>query len=64
MRANGTWKVKVNWMTHFYRFDESESFFGRAEYILRSEGDSWKVLRKQAILLNDKIRHVLDFYYV
>ncbi|WP_233407888.1 anthranilate 1,2-dioxygenase small subunit [Marinomonas spartinae] len=63
-QADGTWKVKANWVTHFYRFGESESFFGRVEYTLRAEDGSWIVQRKQAILLNDKIRHVLDFYHV
>ncbi|MCG2581364.1 MAG: anthranilate 1,2-dioxygenase small subunit [Marinobacter sp.] len=61
---DGNYLVKVNWVTHYFRFGESELFFGRAEYRLRPDGDSWKIRRKQAILLNDKIRHVLDFYHV
>jgi len=61
---NGLWQVKVNWATHFFRFGEAESFFGWAEYLLREEGDSWKIMSKRAIVLNDKIRHVLDFYHV
>jgi len=60
----GIWRVKANWVTHFYRFGEAEAFFGRAEYRLRRDGDSWRILRKQSVLLNDKIRHVLDFYHV
>ncbi|NVK43282.1 MAG: anthranilate 1,2-dioxygenase small subunit [Oceanospirillaceae bacterium] len=61
---DGIWQVKANWVTHFYRFGEAEAFFGRAEYRLRRVEDSWRILKKQSVLLNDKIRHVLDFYHV
>lgn len=61
---DGSWLVKANWATHFYRFGEAEVFFGRVEYRLRAEGDSFRIRRKQVLLLNDKIRHVLDFYHV
>lgn len=63
-QVDGSWNVKANWVTHFYRFGESEAFFGWVELTLRPENESWKVLRKQAVVLNDKIRHVLDFYHV
>ncbi len=61
---DGLWKVKANWATHFFRFGESECFFGWAEYLMRADGDSWKIMSKRSIVLNDKIRHVLDFYHV
>jgi len=63
-QEDGLWKVKANWVTHFFRFGESESFFGWSEYLMRANGDSWKITSKRAIVLNDKIRHVLDFYHV
>jgi len=63
-QGDGLWQVKANWATHFFRFGEAECFFGWAEYLLREEGDSWKIMSKRAIVLNDKIRHVLDFYHV
>jgi anthranilate 1,2-dioxygenase (deaminating, decarboxylating) small subunit len=63
-QEDGSWRVKANWATHFYRFGEAEVFFGRVEYRLRAEGESWRIRRKQVVLLNDKIRHVLDFYHV
>ncbi|MDY0206701.1 MAG: anthranilate 1,2-dioxygenase small subunit [Pseudomonas sp.] len=63
-QADGLWAVKANWVTHFYRFGDAHSFFGRADYLMREEGDSWKIMSKRAIVLNDKIHHVLDFYHV
>lgn len=63
-QEDGIWLVKANWATHFFRFGESECFFGWAEYHLKTDGDSWKILSKHSIVLNDKIRHVLDFYHV
>jgi len=61
---DGLWKVKVNWNTSFFRFGESESFFGWAEYVMSEKSGSWKINSKLTIVLNDKIRHVLDFYHV
>lgn len=63
-QGDGIVQVRVNWVTHFYRFGESGHFFGTADYTLRGEGDDWKVLRKHTVLLNDKIDSVLDFYHV
>lgn len=63
-QEDGLWQVKANWATHFFRFGEAECFFGWSEYLMRAEGDSWKIMSKRAIVLNDKIRHVLDFYHV
>ncbi|WP_375057474.1 anthranilate 1,2-dioxygenase small subunit [Zobellella sp. DQSA1] len=62
--GDGLFLVKVNWVTHYYRFGESHHFFGTAHYRLRQEGDDWKITYKQSILLNDKIDSVLDFYHV
>ncbi|PSJ46415.1 anthranilate 1,2-dioxygenase small subunit [Zobellella endophytica] len=61
---DGRFLVKVNWVTHYYRFGESHHFFGTAHYRLRREGDAWKITYKQSILLNDRIDSVLDFYHV
>jgi anthranilate 1,2-dioxygenase (deaminating, decarboxylating) small subunit len=63
-QSDGNWLVKANWATHFYRFGEAECFFGWAKYTLRQDGDSWKIMKKHSVVLNDKIRHVLDFYHV
>lgn len=62
--ADGTCDVKLNWSTHYYRRDMGGCFFGWAEYRLRPDGDSWKIMRKHVVLLNDNVSHVLDFYHL
>lgn len=57
-------EVKVNWLTHYYRMQTAEHFFGHATYHLRPEGDTWKITRKHVVLLNDTINSVLDFYHL
>jgi len=57
-------EVKAKWVTHFYRFGVTGMFFGDAHYRLRPAGNSWVILRKHVLLLNDTIDSVLDFYHV
>lgn len=62
--AAGELDVSVNWVTHYYRFGQSQNFFGRASYRLREQQGGLKIARKHVLLLNDKIDSVLDFYHV
>lgn len=62
--SDDTWAVKVNWATHYYRQGGEGCFFGWAEYTLRPHAESWKILRKHIVLLNDNVSHVLDFYHL
>lgn len=57
-------EVKAKWLTHYYRFGIAASFFGEASYRLRPAGKSYVILRKHALVLNDTIDSVLDFYHV
>jgi anthranilate 1,2-dioxygenase (deaminating, decarboxylating) small subunit len=63
-QADGIVEVKVNWATFYVRHGEVGSFFGRATYRLRPDGESWKIMRKHVLLLNDRINAVLDFYHL
>lgn len=56
--------VSAKWATHHYRFGQAGLFFGEVDYRLVPAGDSWKIVRKHVLLLNDKINAVLDFYHV
>jgi anthranilate 1,2-dioxygenase (deaminating, decarboxylating) small subunit len=60
----GELEVRVNWQTLYYRQSTSEQFYGRATYTLRPHGDSWLISKKHAVLLNDMINSVLDFYHI
>jgi anthranilate 1,2-dioxygenase (deaminating, decarboxylating) small subunit len=59
-----TLTVTANWLTFYYRFGEARYFFGRVNYRLLKTAAGWKISYKQAIVLNDKINAVLDFYHV
>jgi anthranilate 1,2-dioxygenase (deaminating, decarboxylating) small subunit len=63
-QADGTLEVRLNWHTLFYRLATSEQFYGHATYRLKPHGDSWLITRKHALLLNDTINSVLDFYHL
>ncbi|MGF6729715.1 anthranilate 1,2-dioxygenase (deaminating, decarboxylating) small subunit [Paraburkholderia youngii] len=62
--ADGLTEAKVNWATFYTRHGVSEHFFGHGTYRLHADGDSWKILRKHTLLLNDRINAVLDFYHL
>lgn len=57
-------EVHCKWTTHVYRFSQASMFFGDASYKLRPAGNSWVILRKHVVLMNDTIDSVLDFYHV
>jgi anthranilate 1,2-dioxygenase (deaminating, decarboxylating) small subunit len=57
-------EVKAKWVTHYYRFGAAAHFFGDATYTLKPAGDSWQILRKHVVVLNDVIDSVMDFYHV
>lgn len=63
--GEGGWlEVSAKWVTDYYRFDEAHRLFGSVNYRLREAGRGLQICYKQAIVLNDKIDSVLDFYHV
>jgi benzoate/toluate 1,2-dioxygenase beta subunit len=56
--------VRSNWMTSSIAEGHVANYFGCAEYVLRPDAGSWKILSKKTILMNDMIHEVLDFYNV
>lgn len=57
-------EVSAKWVTNHYRFGIASMFFGDVSYRLRPAGNSWVILRKHVVVLNDTIDSVLDFYHV
>lgn len=57
-------EAKAKWMTQVYRFGQTSCFYGDATYLLKPVGFSWVILKKHAVVLNDTIDSVLDFYHV
>ncbi|MDD3798612.1 MAG: aromatic-ring-hydroxylating dioxygenase subunit beta [Novosphingobium sp.] len=56
--------VSTSWVVHSFRDEETLTYFGRAEYILATEGDELRIARKKTIVLNDISRSLLDIYNV
>jgi 3-phenylpropionate/cinnamic acid dioxygenase small subunit len=48
-------KVSCKWMMQVYRRSVQEIFGGELDYVLRREGDSWKIAYKKVVVLNDWI---------
>jgi anthranilate 1,2-dioxygenase (deaminating, decarboxylating) small subunit len=61
---DGYYQVKCNWMTNYFHHNEAGNFFGWSEYKLRPHHDSWRIAKKHVVILNDTIKHVLDFYHI
>ena len=58
--------LSSHWQVHIYRPEKQQSFtyYGFYEHILRPEGDTLRIAKKKVILLNDVVESVLDIYHV
>ena len=62
--ADGNCVVKANFVTHLFKRNVSQSFYGHYDYLLVAQGESWCIRKKKIIVLNDLIDTVLDIYSV
>lgn len=60
----GALSVHACWQSHTYRFQVTETLYGRYEYELVREAGAWRIRRKKIVLVNDVINTVLDIYQV
>jgi 3-phenylpropionate/cinnamic acid dioxygenase small subunit len=58
MRLRASWHCDV----FFVRNSTARAFFGRSEIELVNLSEQWKIRRKKAVLLNDYIPTMMDFY--
>lgn len=56
--------VRTNWTVNSRKEDATITYFGWAEYELKPAGDSWRITRRTAYVLNDIADTVLDFYMI
>jgi benzoate/toluate 1,2-dioxygenase subunit beta len=54
------------WTTHVFNVKRREEhlFFARCEHLLVRVGADWRIRRRKAILLNDTLPTMLDFYTI
>jgi len=57
-------KVIFNWVTHSFRYDIVDVYFGTSQYTLDTSGPRPLVKRKYVVLKNDYIHHMLDVYHI
>ena len=57
-------KLRFNWVTHSFRYNVVDVYFGSSEYTLDTSGEKPLIKRKYIILKNDYIHHVLDIYHI
>ena len=57
-------KVTFNWVTHSFRYDIVDLYFGSSQYTIDTSGDKTLIKRKYVVLKNDYIHHMLDVYHI
>ena len=56
--------ARTNWTVNSYKENTTITYYGWAEYELAPHGDSWRIKRRVAYVLNDIADTVLDFYMI
>ncbi len=57
-------RIRFNWVTHSFRYDILDTYFGYSEYTLDTSGAKPAIKKKYVVLKNDYIHHVLDIYHI
>jgi benzoate/toluate 1,2-dioxygenase beta subunit/2,4,5-trichlorophenoxyacetic acid oxygenase 2 len=59
-------ELRSNWSCHLFdaRTGAQHVHFGRYEHRLVRDSDGWKIAAKKIVLMNDRIRTMIDFYCV
>lgn len=56
--------VTANWVSHAFRNAETVTFYGTYHYRLVEDGESFRILAKKIVVMNDLIPTVLDIYNI
>lgn len=64
--GRGAMRLRTSWVTQAYfpRNKQVHAFIGRSEFELALRDGRWRIRKKRALLLNDQIPTMLDFYFV
>lgn len=57
-------RVKSVWASHVFNVKRQDQhvFFSRVEHLLVRQGSDWRIARRHALLLNDRLPTMLDIY--
>jgi benzoate/toluate 1,2-dioxygenase beta subunit len=56
--------VRFNWFTLYYRYQQTDTYFGTSFYRIDFSGRTPLITRKKVVLKNDHVHHVVDIYHV
>jgi benzoate/toluate 1,2-dioxygenase beta subunit len=56
--------VTFNWVTHSFRYDIVDVYFGTSRYKIDTSGPKPLIKNKYVVLKNDYIHHMLDVYHI
>ena len=57
-------RITFNWVTHSFRYDMVDVYFGSSQYTIDTSGPKPLIKRKYVVLKNDYIHHLLDVYHI
>ena len=57
-------ELRFNWVTHSFRYNVVDLYFGSSDYTLDTSGAKPLIKRKYIVLKNDYIHHMLDIYHI
>ena len=63
-RRDGEIDVTFNWITFYFRYNTTDTYFGTTNVTLDVTGESPLITKKRVVLKNDYIHHVVDIYHV
>jgi benzoate/toluate 1,2-dioxygenase beta subunit len=63
-QGSGVCKLRFNWVTFSYRYKTTDTYFGTSFYTLDTTGPQPLIRRKEVVLKNDYIHHVVDVYHI
>lgn len=61
-RREGEVDVRYNWLSLYYRYQTTDTYFGTAFVTLDVTGDRPLIRKKKIVLKNDCVHHVVDIY--
>ena len=62
--SDGEIDVTFNWITFYFRYNTTDTYFGTTNVTLDVTGESPLITKKRVVLKNDYIHHVVDIYHV
>lgn len=63
-RRDGEVDVTFNWITFYFRYNTTDTYFGTTNVTLDVSGEKPLITKKRVVLKNDYIHHVVDIYMV